>query len=347
LKEQGNRQLVDGASARRFNELRGYFFEAGKFHSTADGPAEIEIVENGPVRARVRIRGQLASNAVTQVITLMRGQRRIDFGARIDWHDSPGIGENYEQSAGYQPADDHKAFYDERCKLLALFPINLPEQKIYKNAPFDVTQSRLTDTFFSTWSGIKNNVLLSWVDVFDSKRQAGLALFSDHTTSYAHGTNDPLGLTLQYSGIGLWGFHYSLRGPTEVNYALVPHVGNWEQAALWAENDAWNEPVNTVFSESETAPEFASRSLLSFDRDGWEVPAMRLENGKVYIRLFNASQEAAQRNLTYDGPLAKAELVQLNDKLICEIPVTKDAAGRAHLALTLPPFGVGTLRITP
>ena len=347
LKEQGNRQLVDAASERRFNEFRGFFFEAGKFFSTADNPARIEVLENGPVRAKVRISGQLGSNAVTQLITLAQGQRRIDFSARIDWQDSPGIGEHFEQAAGFQPLHDHKAFYDDRYKLLALFPLNLPEQQIYKNAPFDVTQSGLGDTFFNTWSGIKNNVLLNWVDVFDSTNQAGMALLSDHTTSYAHGSNFPLGLTLQYSGIGLWGRDYSLRGPTEVKYALQPHVGNWEQAGLWAENDRWNEPLHTEFCQMAAAPEPASRSLLSFDRDGWEVPATRLENGKVYIRLFNASREAATRTLTYDGPVAKAELVQLNDELLREIPVKTDNRGRAHFNLTLPRFGAGTLRITP
>jgi alpha-mannosidase len=347
LKEQGNRQLVDAAGAGRFNELRGFFFRAGKFFSTADHPARIEIIEQGPVQAMVRISGQLASHAVTQVVTLTQGQRRIDFSVRIDWQGNPGIGENFEQTGGFQPEHDHKAFYDDRYKLLALFPVNLPEQQIYKNAPFDVTPSRLADTFFNTWSGIKNNVLLNWVDVFDPTNRVGLALLSDHTTSYVHGVNDPLGLTLQYSGIGLWGHNYSLHGPTEVNYALVPHVGNWEQAALWAEDDGWNESLHTEFCKSETAPAVASRSLLSFDHDGWEVPAMRLKNGKVYIRLFNASGEAAQRNLTYDGPVAKAELVQLNDELLREIPVTKDSVGRAHFDLALPRFGVGTLRITP
>ncbi len=347
LKKQGNRQLVEVANARRFNELRGFFFESGKFVSTADCPARIEILENGPVQARVRISGWLGSNSVTQVITLAQGRRRIDFSARIDWLGSPGIGENFEQSGGFQPVHDHKAFYDDRYKLLALFPVNLPEQQIYKNAPFDVTQSRLADTFFNTWSGIKNNVLLNWVDVFDPANQTGLALLSDHTTSYVHGPNYPLGLTLQYSGIGLWGRDYFLRGPTEVNYALVPHAGNWEQAALWAEDDGWDEPLHTEFCQLESKPAAAERSLLSFDRDGWEVPAVQLENGKVYIRLFNASREAAQRNLTYDGPVAKVELVQLNNELIREIPATKDITGRAHFDLTLPRFGVGTLRITP
>ncbi len=108
------------------------------------------------MRVMVRISGQLASNAVTQVITLTQGQQRIDFSTRIDWRDKPGIGENFKQSGGFKLVDDHKAFYDDSFKLLALFPVNLKEQQIYKNAPFDVTQSRLADTFFNTWSHIKN-----------------------------------------------------------------------------------------------------------------------------------------------------------------------------------------------
>ncbi len=47
LKEQGNRQLVEAASPRRFNELRGFFFKAGNFFSTADRPARIELSRTG------------------------------------------------------------------------------------------------------------------------------------------------------------------------------------------------------------------------------------------------------------------------------------------------------------
>jgi len=346
LKAQKNRQLVDVvANARHFNELRGFFFKSGKFISTADSPARIEIIENGPVRARVRIHAQLESNIVTQVITLTRGQRRIDFSARIDWQGNPGIGENYQQNGGFSPTDDHKAFYDDHWKLLALFPINLKRQEVYRNAPFDVTRSRLEDTFFNSWSGIKNNVLLNWVDVFDADDQAGLALFSDHTTSYVHGADHPLGLTLQYSGIGLWGRNYSLRGATEVNYSLVPHAGGWEQTSLCEESDRWNEPLRAEFCKPETASAMAGKSLLSFDKSGWTVPAVRLKDGKVYFRLFNASGET-KRSLTYGGPVTKIELVRLNGDVIREIPVTKEN-GRVHFELTLPRFGIGTLRLTP
>ena len=56
--------------------------------------------------------------------------------------------------------------------------------------------------------------------MFHPREGTGVALLADHTTSYAHGAEQPLGLTLQYSGIGLWGRNYSVQGPTEVKLRL-------------------------------------------------------------------------------------------------------------------------------
>ena len=233
-KKLDNREFINRSDARRFNEIRGYFYDQQRFFSTAEGAARIEILENGPVRLRARISGSIASNAVTEWITLADGEPRIDFDLRIDWHGSPGIGSDFEQIAASHRGHDRKAFYDDRFKLLALFPVNLAGQKIYKDAPFDVAESRLTNTFFDAWTEIKNNVILHWVDAYDATNRLGLALFADHTASYAHASDYPLGLTLQYSGAGLWGRDYWIQGPTEVKYALLPHAGNWEKANIWA-----------------------------------------------------------------------------------------------------------------
>jgi alpha-mannosidase len=102
----------------------------------------------------------------------------------------------------YKWQNPKKAFYDDRYKLLAFFPLNLKGQKVYKNAPFDVIESHLSNTFYNTWDSIKNNIILNWVDVTDNQGKYGMALFTDHTTSYAHGADFPLALDIQYSGMG-------------------------------------------------------------------------------------------------------------------------------------------------
>lgn len=343
----GNRELVAGADACGFNELRGWFFEQGRYCSSAGAPAQLEIVEAGPVRVRVRVNGQIASNAVTQCLTLAQGEPRLDFNLRIDWQGNPGLGADFEQAGGYRAEHDRKAFYDDRAKLLALFPLNLRAPRIFKDAPFDVTESGLTNTFFETWSGIKNNVILHWVDAYDAAAGVGVALLTDHTTSYAHGADHPLGLTLQYRGIGLWGRGYPLKGPTKVNYALWPHAGDWRKAELWNGCAAWLEPLIASLTQADSGAQDGAKSLLTVEGGGWEVPAMRRSDGHLLLRLFNPSSDARPRTLAYGGPASRIELVQLNGQVIREIPCRREAPGRTCFDLALPPLGLGTLKVTP
>ncbi|MGD0910128.1 MAG: hypothetical protein ABSA96_21295, partial [Candidatus Acidiferrales bacterium] len=107
-----------------------------------------------------------------------------------------------------------RAAYDDRFELLALFPVKMEDQKITKNAPYDVCESKLEDTFYNSWESIKNNVILNWVDVSDGAGDCGLALFSDHTTSYTHGPTFPLGLSLSLPRYGIRTLRFSnLRTP--------------------------------------------------------------------------------------------------------------------------------------
>jgi alpha-mannosidase len=295
---------------------------------------------------RLRISSQIASNAITQWLTLAQGEPRIDLGLTIDWQGHPGIGAEYRQTGGYRAEDDRKAFYDERYKLQAWFPLAFRGQKVFKDAPFDVTESGLTNTFFETWSTIKNNVMLHWVDVFDPGEGAGVALLADHTTSYSHGAGDPLGLTLQYSGIGLWGRNYSIEGPTEVNYALIPHNGDWQAANLWTAGASWNEPLIPRLGHSSPDSGASERILLDLGAAGWEIPAMQSSAGKILVRLFNPSADNGAKTISYGARASKIERVLLNGQALEELPLRTDANGLSVFELALPPRGIGTLRIT-
>jgi alpha-mannosidase len=336
---------VDGGQARRFGEIRGYFREEGRFLSNADQPATIERLEAGPVRARVRIRGQIGSNAVTQVLTLVQGEPRIDYSVCIDWQGSPEIGCGDPGGGLARREEDGKGFYDDRGKLLVQFPLNQTEQRIFKDAPFDVITSSLTNTFFDRWSEIKNNIILNWVDAFDPKEGRGVCLLTDHTGSYAHDSDHTLGLTLVYSGPGLWGRDYAIDGATEVHYALLPHTGDWQKADLWNAARLSSEPlVAGVFSSPNDGFEW-NRSLLRIQGGGWEVPTVRTGTNEFLFRLFNASSAAATKTLRFHGAASKVELVELNGQVRRKIP-SRQQAGDTSFEITLPSLAVGTLCIS-
>src|SRR5690606_1732904 len=152
-------------SDRKFNELRGNFFKKEGFASSIDSPAKLSVVENGPYLIKVRIDGELTGNPFQQWVTFRQGEQLIDFELVFDWKADEKVGEFEETD--YKSTNLRKAFYNDRYKLLTLFPVALDNQKIFKNAPFDVTESQLKNTFFSRWDSIKNNIVYSWVDVVD------------------------------------------------------------------------------------------------------------------------------------------------------------------------------------
>jgi len=345
-KALGGRELVDARAGRKLNEIRGYFFDQGRFFSTADRAATVEIVERGPVRVRLKISSEVASNPVTQWITIVQGEPRVEFKVKIDWQGSPRIGSGFEQGQAFKRDHNRKAFYEDGLKLLAYFPLNLRQQQITKDAPFDITRSRLTDTRFDSWSEIKNNVILRWVDVFDPEQKLGVALLTDHTGNYVHGPDQPLSLTLQYSGIGLWGRDYTVQGPTEVRYALVPHSGDAIEAGLWQQASAWCEPL-VVQSQTNAGLRLPSKTLLAFERPGWEIPTIRTSSSNVLIRLFNASEDPTEQTVHYGAAASRVELVELDGRVIREVESHKGADGEVTFRLSLPQFGVGTLRVTP
>ena len=343
-KELNNKEFVDVTNARSFDEVRGYFYDDGKYHSSADNPAKVTILENGPIRVNVAIEGMISSHPFVELITVAQGQKRIDLRLKIDWKGNPGIGSEYCQAGSWRQEDNRKAFYDDRYKLLALFPLNLSSQTVYKNAPFDVTESKLTNTFFTTWDGIKNDIILNWVDVVDASNNYGLALLTDHTTSYAHGTDFPLGLTLQYSGMGLWGRNYRITGPLDVNYAIIPHAGSWDHAEMWTESDSWNQPL--VAAIMNAGPDLSDyrKSLIDVTGTGLEVPAVMFQGNDLIVRIFNAEGNAATKEIIYNGKARKVQLVELNGEVTGDLKMQKNKTGGNIVTVTLPRFGIRTIR---
>jgi alpha-mannosidase len=344
-KKLNNKEFVDKTNSRAFNELRGNFYNDGGFKSSKDHPAEVQVLENGPLLIKIAIKGTIDNYPFTQYLTVGQNQQRIDLQVNVDWKDNPGIGENTAPGT-YKWQNPKKAFYDDRYKLLAFFPLNLKGQKVYKNAPFDVIESHLSNTFYNSWDSIKNNVILNWVDVTDHQGKYGMALFTDHTTSYAHGADFPLALDIQYSGMGLWGRDYKINGPTTINYSILPHLGKWDKSHIWTAGTAWAEPLIAVVYNSKQKQENAARSFISIDKSGFEISSMTYNQDTLMVRLYNAEGDASTRKITFNGKIKKAQLVELNGATKGDIKMDAADGKSTTLSLAIPRYGIRTLKLT-
>jgi alpha-mannosidase len=335
-KRLNHKEFVETNSVFGFGELRGYFYDLERFISNLEQPSQLTIIEDNAWRKQVRIESQINGNVCSQIITLNHDRDRIDFNLQINWNQNTGIGE-YRQSKNRR--ENRRAFYDDRFKLNVLFPTALNNRKLYKDAPFDVCESRLENTFYNSWNNIKNNIILHWVDVVQADNSYGLALFSDHTTSYSHGENFPLALTLQYSGIGLWGVDYSIRQPLQVEYALLPHTGSWEQGRVGAQKEEWNEKPVVVFLKNS---EMTEASFLQFDRQGYELTAFKPEgNEALILRIFNREGDEQPLCIRFRFPVSRCEEIMLNGEIKQPCLPEQDNCIR----LAIPRFGIQTIRV--
>ncbi|MGN6264143.1 MAG: glycoside hydrolase family 38 C-terminal domain-containing protein [Ginsengibacter sp.] len=337
-KQLNNKEFVSPNNKYAFNTLRGNFFKNGGIKTSGDSMANIQILENGPLRIKLQIKSKIGSNTIIQTIALTDGDKKIDCSLRIDYAEPTGVGENYKQNSGYDSKDLHKAFYNDTSKLLVMFPLNLKDQKVYKDAPLDVTESKLPNTFYNRWDSIKNNIVDNWVDVTDNKNEYGIAVISDHVTSYSHGENFPLSLTVQYAGIGLWGRNYNVDGPTTIRYALVPHAGKWDKAGLNEETINWNEPIIGSMGYYE---ESARHFIESLDK-GLAINAIYYKGNDLYIRIVNNESDKKTHHIIFNGYADQVQLVELNDKIVSLFdPKSKHVS----FDLYLPLFAFKTIRL--
>lgn len=340
-KELNNKEFVDADNDFGFNIMSGNFYDQeGRLQTTA-APVEIEILEHSAEQVVVKLKGAIAGSPYSQWITLANGNARIDFKLKIDWNENTGIGAFKE--VDYQARRLKKAFYNDREKLVTTFPLALEGQQVYKNAPFDVLKSNLENTFFENWDTIKNNIILDWVDVVDEKQEYGCTLITDHTTSYTHGSDFPLGLTTQYSGRGLWGRDYKLTGPTTISYALIPHKGLWDEAALEQKRQQLEEPLLT--SVLTKMPKQPTQSVLQIETPGWLLSRAQVFKEERLLRIYNAENEEENGIISFTKNPGTISVVNLNGRNLEEVEVVENN-GVYQVALNIPRFGFTTLKIT-
>ncbi|MDR1743958.1 MAG: alpha-mannosidase [Dysgonamonadaceae bacterium] len=334
-KKENNKDFAAKNSPYALGELRGYFYDEAKFCSSSEAAARMRVVKNNPYEIKVQIDGEIASHPFTQWVRLVKGQKRIDFELAIHWKNNAGIGEYREKNW----RANRRAYCDDRFKLNVLFPADLRSPRIYKDAPFDVCESRLDNTFFQTWDGIKHNIILHWVDLAEQDGDYALALLSDHTTSYSYGEDFPLGLTAQYSGIGLWGMDYKITQPLKMKYALVPHRGKWDEAAVSACSDSWNEPLVCAYIPRATVE---NKSLITFSKSGYQITAAQIrDDGKIVLRLFNADGDNTARKITFALSLLSVKEIDLNGNVIERKKLEKHS-GKTDITVSMPRFGIRT-----
>ena len=335
------------AQGKLLNVFRGYFIAQQKWCSSADSVAHIEVLEQGPLRATVRISGSVGGCKFRSTAAIAQGQERIDFHTVFQFDEDTWIGDPWDIKPQDRRKERRRSSNDGRWKLQAVFPAALDDCAVDKNSAFDVCRSRNASTHFQRWDEIKHNIVTNWVDVFDAKQNLGLALFSDRTTAYSFGDGDPLGLILGWGWeAGYWWGKCPLRGEQESSYSIVPHRGLWNEAELWQQNARAEEPIVAQWMDSAPGGAAVEHSYLRLTPAEAVLSAVCANGENLEVRVFHAQDRAGAFQLRFGFPVSKAELIELDGRMAAKLPVTRAEDGRWLVSVEVPAFGLRTVRVS-
>ena len=275
-------------------------------------PATIEVVEDGPVRASLRVTRAYRGSRLACVLSVYRRTPRIDIRTEIDWQ-------------------------ERQVMLKAAFPLAVRSPQATYEVQFGAIERPTHRN--TSWEQQKFEVAgQRWADL--SEAGYGVSLLNDGRYGW-DAKGNVLRLTL------LRGPEYpdprADLGSHELTYSLYPHAGTWGEAGTVQRAAELNAPMLAVATRS--TPGDAPLSLSSFlqvdgrgvavealkrahDGDGWILRLVEHDGGRgpVHVRFRQAPTRVVACNLV--------------EELADAVPVSD--GGFAFESL---PFGIRTFRV--
>jgi alpha-mannosidase len=170
-----------------------------KEHWDLDHADEVKLVENGPLRAILRVKNHFQNSTFVRDITITAGSPRVDVNMTADWHEKHIL----LKVAVPSSAHNEKAAFE--------IPYGSIERPTTRNTPAEKAKFEVP--------------ALHWADISDTTH--GVSLLNDCKYGY-----DAKGNVLRLSLLRSpeWPDPHADEGRHEFTYSLYPHGGTWRDA---------------------------------------------------------------------------------------------------------------------
>ena len=107
-----------------------------------------------------------------------------------------------------------------------------------------------------------------------------------------------------------------MAGTIALDYAILPHRGDWQQAQLYSAADAFLVPLERARVKTESTPTIGDQSGLIVT--GAEVAAVNRYRGELTVRVFNPTNEPSELCIitSQDRGDQKAVVVDFNEQVV-------------------------------
>lgn len=269
-------------------------------------PVTLEVLASGPVVAKLELSRKLHTSTLTQMISLRRGSRRVEFATTIDWQES------------------HKL-------LKVAFPVNIHANEAIHEIQFGHLRrpNHRSRQFDQDRFEVCNH---KWTALAEENR--GVAVLND----CKYGVNvlgNSINLTLLKSGLAP--DPQADRGVQMFTYALYPWAGSFAESNVVYEAYELNVPVMVVPGAG------GEGSLFSLNAPNIVIEAVKPAedgSGDVIVRLYEAKHMATGCTLTVGLPVKAASETDMMEENASPLSFAYGKVG-----LEFRPFEVKTVRL--
>ncbi len=250
----------------------------------------IEVVENGPVRACLKIERSFLDSTIVQKLYIYHDLPRIDFDNIIDWK-------------------------EKQILLKTAFPVDIHTDK----AAYDIQYGNVErPTHWNTsWDTARFEVCAhKWADL--SEDGYGVSLMND--CKYGYDIKDGvMRLTLLKSAV-----EPNPDADREIHsftYSLYPHAEDWKRAGTVSMAYALNCPMYAKVEKAHEGTLPAALSFVQTDQENVVIEVVKKaeDSDEIIVRLYECYNRRSTANLTFFKTLAGAWECDLMENNISEI----------------------------
>lgn len=271
----------------------------------------IEVIEEGPIRAGIKISRTYLSSRIEQFIYIYRDIPRIDIRHEIDWQEKQIFVKEY------YPVDIHA-----------------------NEASYDIQFGNVTRPTHSntSWDFAKFEVCAhKWIDL--SEDDYGLSVLND--CKYGFDIHDSvIGVSLIKSAISpnpdADKEHHSFL------ISLYPHKGGYKQSQTVQQAYLINNPLKGVYVEEGSGVLKREYSFVTCNVDNVIVETIKQaeDSNDIIIRVFETYNRRTRAELIFDLPISRVWECNLMEEAEMEIEVETN-----HLSFTIQPYEIRTFKI--
>jgi alpha-mannosidase len=269
--------------------------------------AEPEIVEQGPIRAALRVVRHFEEIEIIQDYRLTAHSRRLEIATKVKWH-------------------------GRRRLLRAIFPFAIHTHEVWSETAFGaVARPNHRNT---PWDQARFEIPVHrWADL--SEPGYGVSLLNNGKYGYsAHG--NVLGISLLRGPI--YPDPYADEGEHEFVYAVYPHAGDWRNGTV-REAEEMHSPLRITPTSGSSWP-----SLFRFTDESLRLASLKKaeDSEAIILRLYEPHGGRGKTTIETAIPLQKAVIVNILEDKIQELTIDDER----RITFEFKPFQVISLKLT-